>query len=293
MTVGEALTWAVNKLEEFKIPDAREEAEFLLTHLLKRKRHELYLNPGLQLTDAEEDDFLSFIERRANREPAQYIAGETEFRGLAFKVTKDTLIPRPETELLIDEAVQAARSFKDKAITIIDLCTGSGCIAVSAAVELPESIVYATDISKAALKVAGENARRHGVEGRMIFIEGDLFWPLRDTDFKGAHIVITNPPYVSESEKDSLVPEVKDFEPHAALFGGADGLAVIKRIIKKAPDFLLPGGYLIMEIGWDQADKVKGLFEADGRYEGIKVRKDYGGVERIVVGRRKASVSLI
>lgn len=288
MTINEALTWAINKLEEFKIPDAREEAEFLLTHLLKRKRHELYLNPGLQLTDAEEDDFLSFIERRANREPAQYIAGETEFRGLAFKVTKDTLIPRPETELLIDEALEAARSFKDKAITIIDLCTGSGCIAVSAAIELPESIVFATDISKAALVVAGENARRHGVEGRMIFIEGDLFWPLRDTGFKGAHIIVTNPPYVAETEKESLAPEVKDFEPHAALFGGADGLAVIKRIIKKAPDFLLPGGYLIMEIGWDQAEEVRELLEADGRYEEVKVRKDYGGVERIVVGRRKA-----
>lgn len=288
MTIAEALTWAVKKLEEFKIPDAKEEAEFLLTHLLKRKRHELYLNPGLQLTDAEEEDFLSFVERRANREPAQYITGETEFRGLAFKVTRDTLIPRPETELLIDEALEAARSFKGKAITIIDLCTGSGCIAVSAAREFPESVVYATDISKAALKVAEENAKRNGVEGRIMFIEGDLFWPLRDTGFKGAHIIITNPPYVSEAEKDSLAAEVRDFEPHAALFGGADGLAVIKRIIKKAADFLLPGGFLIMEIGWDQAEKVKRLFEADGRYEGVKVRKDYGRVERIVVGRRKA-----
>lgn len=288
MTVGEALTWAVKKLEEFKIPDAREEAEFLLTHLLKRKRYELYLNSSLTLTDAEEEDFLSFIERRANREPAQYITGETEFRGLAFKVTMDTLIPRPETELLIDEAIEAARAFKDKALTIIDLCTGSGCIAVSAAVELPESVVYATDISKAALVVAEENAERNGVAGRIMFIEGDLFWPLRDTGFKGAHIIVTNPPYVAETEKESLAPEVKDFEPHAALFGGTDGLAFIKRIIKKAPDFLLPGGYLIMEIGWDQAEKVKGLFEADGRYEGVRVRRDYGGVERIVVGRKRA-----
>ena len=288
MTINEALTWAVKKLEEFKIPDAKAEAEFLLTHLLKRKRHELYLNSSLPLTEAEEEAFLSFIERRSNREPAQYITGETEFRGHAFKVTRDTLIPRPETELLIDEAIEAAGSFKSKALTIIDLCTGSGCIAVSTAVELPDSIVYATDISKAALVIAEENAKRNGVEGRIMFIEGDLFWPLRDTDFKGAHIIITNPPYVSEAEKESLAPEVKDFEPHAALFGGADGLAVIKRIITEAPDFLLPGGFLIMEIGWDQAEKVKGLLEADERYEGIKIRKDYGGVERIVVGRRKA-----
>ncbi|HAO94336.1 MAG: protein-(glutamine-N5) methyltransferase, release factor-specific [Deltaproteobacteria bacterium GWB2_55_19] len=288
MTINEALTWAVKKLEEFKIPDAKAEAEFLLTHLLKRKRHELYLNSSLPLTEAEEEAFLSFIERRSNREPAQYITGETEFRGHAFKVTRDTLIPRPETELLIDEAIEAAGSFKSKALTIIDLCTGSGCIAVSTAVELPDSIVYATDISKAALVIAEENAKRNGVEGRIMFIEGDLFWPLRDTDFKGAHIIVTNPPYVSEAEKESLAPEVKDFEPHAALFGGADGLAVIKRIITEAPDFLLPGGFLIMEIGWDQAEKVKGLLEADERYEGIKIRKDYGGVERIVVGRRKA-----
>ena len=288
MTINEALTWAVKKLEEFKIPDAKAEAEFLLTHLLKRKRHELYLNSSLPLTEAEEEAFLSFIERRSNREPAQYITGETEFRGHAFKVTRDTLIPRPETELLIDEAIEAAGSFKSKALTIIDLCTGSGCIAVSTAVELPDSIVYATDISKAALVIAEENAKRNGVEGRIMFIEGDLFWPLRDTDFKGAHIIVTNPPYVSEAEKESLAPEVKDFEPHAALFGGADGLAVIKRIITEAPDFLLPGGFLIMEIGWDQAEKVKGLLEADETYEGIKIRKDYGGVERIVVGRRKA-----
>jgi release factor glutamine methyltransferase len=284
-TVREALRSAIERLKASGIPDAESEAEFLLTHLLKIKRHQIFINPERPMAEGEAVAFDSFIERRLRREPAQYITGETEFRGLELKVTKDTLIPRPETELLVDAALNTASTFRDaKTLTVIDLCTGSGCIAISFTKEFKDCRVLATDVSGAALKVAKENAERHGVSDRVEFIEGDLFTPLEG---KKAHLILSNPPYVSEAEMKALEPEIAHWEPHAALRGGEDGLFYYRRIIEGAPAHLLPNGSLIIEIGWGQAARIRELLGKSGLFTDISIGKDYGGVERVVTARLK------
>lgn len=286
-TVREALKRAIERLEASGIPDAASEAEFLLTYLLKIKRHQIFIDPQRPLTESETAAFDSFIERRIRREPAQYITGETEFRGLAFKVTRDTLIPRPETELLVDAALDAASSLRGaETLTAVDLCTGSGCIAVSFAKEFQECRVLATDISGAALNVAKENAKKHGVSNRIEFIEGDLFTPLEGKKAH-LHLILSNPPYVSDAEMKTLEPEVADWEPQAALRGGADGLLYYRRIIEGAPAHLLPNGRLIIEIGWGQAARIRELLDNSGRFTKISIIKDYAGVERVVTARLK------
>lgn len=289
-TVGEALSWGVERLSKRSIPDPANEAEYLLTHLLNCKRHELFLNSARPLAPEESLKFRGYIHRRSRREPAQYITGEVEFRGLNLKVTHATLIPRPETELVVDEALKAAAAHgldKRKA-TIIDLCTGSGCMAVAAAKELPRAAVYATDISNEALTVAVGNALRNGVAGRVRFLNGDIFSPFMEAGMEVmADIILSNPPYVAKADFESLAPEVKDHEPADALYGGVDGLNFYRRIIKGAPEFLQPGGFLIMELGWGQSEKVRGLAEEDGSYRDIEIKKDYSGIDRIFVARRR------
>jgi len=284
-TVREALNSAVEKLGGAGVDGPAHDAEFLITHLLKVKRHELFLNPERELTDKEAARFESFIERRCCREPAQLITGECEFRSLTFRVTGDVLVPRPETEILIDEALKKAAAFDRTAPLIaIDLCTGSGCIAVAFAKEAPLWRVCATDISPAALKIAEENAIRNEVADRIKFIEGDLFAPL---DNIKASLVLSNPPYVTAAEMKELEPEVREWEPAAALYGGEDGLDFYRRIIAEAGAHLLPGGFLVMEIGWGQARAIRGLLEKEGRFIDIKIRKDYAGIERVVAARLK------
>ncbi|MEK7772808.1 MAG: peptide chain release factor N(5)-glutamine methyltransferase [Deltaproteobacteria bacterium] len=289
-TVGEALSWAVERLSRRSIPDPVNETEYLLTHILDFKRHELFLNSRRALSPEESRRFEAFIERRMKREPAQYITGEVEFLGLKLKVTPATLIPRPETELVVKEAVKAASAFmrdKKKAL-IIDLCTGSGCIAVAIAKEFPQALVRAADISGTALKVAEENALKNGVGERVNFLKGDLFAPFKESglDVK-ADIILSNPPYVAKADFERLAPEVKDHEPTGALYAGADGLDFYRRIIKESPDYLSPGGFLVMELGWGQSESVKGLAAENGSYEDIEIKKDYSGVERIFLARRK------
>lgn len=284
--IREALSLAAKALAKAGVSDPLAEAEYLLTHILKCSRPELFLKTGRAFTGDEAAAFTAAIERRKKREPAQYIAGDVEFRSHTIKVTRATLIPRPETELVVDEALEAAGAIGSNAV-IVDLCTGSGCIAVSVAGELAGSRVYATDISWAALEVARENAVLNGVAGRVEFFEGDLFAPL-PCGLKGAvDIIISNPPYVSLSEMEGLAPEVRDFEPGTALFGGVDGLDFLRRIIAQAPGYLKKGGRLIMEIGYSQSEKVKEMAEKDGRFEAVALRKDYSGIERIFSARLK------
>jgi release factor glutamine methyltransferase len=277
---------AAKALAEAGVPDPLAEAEFLLTHILKCTRPGLFLEPARLLTDGEAASFKEAVERRKKREPAQYITGDVEFRGHTIKVTRATLIPRPETELVVDEALEAAGAMGGNAL-VVDLCTGSGCIAISVAAELEGSRVYATDISTAALEVARENAVLNGVAGHVEFLEGDLFAPLPGR-LKGAvDIIISNPPYVSLPEMEGLAPEVRDFEPGTALLGGADGLDFLRRIIEEAPVYMKKGGLLIMEIGYSQSEKVREMAGKDGRYEEVTLRKDYSGIERIFSARSK------
>lgn len=282
--IREALSLAAKALAEAGVPDPLAEAEYLLTHILKCTRPGLFLDTGRMLTGDEAAAFKAAIERRKKREPAQYIAGDVEFRGHTIKVTRATLIPRPETELAVDEALIGAGAVGSGAV-IVDLCTGSGCIAVSVAVEFARCRVYATDISSAALEVARENAVLNGVADRVEFLEGDLFAPLPERLEGAVDIIISNPPYVSLPEMEGLAPEVRDFEPETALFGGTDGLDFLRRIIAEAPRYLKKGGRLIMEIGYSQSEKVKEMAGKDGRYEAISLRKDYSGIERIFSAR--------
>ncbi|OGQ52196.1 MAG: protein-(glutamine-N5) methyltransferase, release factor-specific [Deltaproteobacteria bacterium RIFCSPLOWO2_02_FULL_53_8] len=306
MTIGQALNETAKRLKLAGIPDAGVEAEYFMTHLLACRRHELFLNGKRLLTASEDSAIEEFIKRRLKREPIQYIIGSVEFHGLEFKVTRDVLIPRPETELLVDEAAKAALSYGQDAV-VIDLCTGSGCIAISLAAAAPNTTVYAIDISQAALKVAQENGERLGMADRVKFIHGDLFAPLnaishpplengRGTHAKrrgsgefeaGAYIIVSNPPYISEEEYNRLQPEIRLFEPSSALVSGHDGLEFYRRIIKDSPDYLSRNGLLMMEAGFGQADRIKAILEADGRYEAFEAVKDLAGIERVVKARIK------
>lgn len=291
-TIFKSLSWAETYLKRFKIPEAKIDAEYLLSHILKCKRQELYLNSERQLTNQVINTFKGFIQKRSKREPLQYIISEEEFRGLTFKVTRDVLIPRPETEFLVEEAVkiierQRAKGKGQKAI-IIDLCTGSGCIAVSIAKEIPDSKIYATDISEKALAVAKENAKRHGVEDRITFLQGSFLEPLKDKRLEGRiDIILSNPPYVSKKDMGKLQPEVKEYEPSLALYGGEDGLDSYRRIIPQALTYLKKGGYLLLEIAYGQAEGVKDLFAQHPAYGKIEIVKDLSEIERVVKARHE------
>ncbi|MBI5970113.1 MAG: peptide chain release factor N(5)-glutamine methyltransferase [Deltaproteobacteria bacterium] len=283
-SVGEALRAASQTLKKNGIEDHRFEAEYLLAFILKIKRHELFLRPDRVLSAAEGRLLSAYVKKRSLREPLQYITGETEFRGITFKVSRAVLIPRPETEILVDEAIKAAPA---GAFIALDICAGSGCIAISLAKEVPLCRVFATDISKDALTAARENASVAGVEERITFLEGSLFDPLKTLDLEGkAALILSNPPYVSTEEMKKLPQEIKGFEPRSSLWGGADGLRFFRRIVKDAPKYLIGKGRLIMEMGYGQAAGVRKIIEASGEFTGIEVKKDLSGIERIISATR-------
>lgn len=273
-------------LSKAHIPYARDESEFLLMHVLDCRRHKLFLDARRVLTPQETLLLREAAARRLEREPIQYIFGEAEFRGRAFKVTRDVLIPRPETELLVEEAIKEAPSFGSGPLTVIDLCTGSGCIAISAALDI-SCEVFATDISEKALDIAKENAQRLGASPKVTFLKGDLFGAIPEKIKGRAHMLLTNPPYITEKDMDALAPEVKDFEPRQALYGGSDGMDMIRRIISEATAYLAPGGLLLMEIGYDQSEATTKLAEASAGYSHTEILKDYAGIGRILKARSK------
>jgi len=303
LTIRATLLWAEEYLLRYGVPDANIEAEYLLSHALDCKRAELHLKHASHISYNALQKFIDFVERRIKREPSQYILGEQEFWGLPFKVTKDVLIPRPETEVLVEEAVKTVRSQESEVRSqntkihyselrtpdsklILDLCTGSGCIAISLAKEIPNSRVFAVDISEKALDVARENAERYDVADRITFLSGDLFEPLNGLNIK-ADIIVSNPPYISRKMLQELQPEVKDYEPQAALYGGEDGMDFYRKIIADAPAYLAKGGYLMLEMGYRQAGKIKNLIEQNNGFEDIDIKKDFAGIERIIKAQRK------
>ena len=281
--VTEILRWAEGYLRQREVHSPYLDAEYILAHILRCKRMDLLIHPDRVLKDDEVEQFNACVERRGRREPLQYITGEVEFRGLIFKVSKDVLIPRPETELLVDEVVKVVNSVSKKGATVLDLCTGSGCIAVCIARELNDSKVYAVDISADALAVARENAIRHATGERITFLSGDLFGAIDPLNLKGKFdIIVSNPPYVSAEEMEVLQPEVKNYEPESALYGGEDGLDFYRRIIHESPYYLADGGYLVMEVGYRQAWRIKDLLEEEKVFGQIAVIKDLNGIDRIV-----------
>ncbi len=289
LTITGALALGAERLGAAGVPDVTADLEYFLTGLLGCARHALYTDGGRVLTETERRAFFDYLERRGKREPVQHISGAVEFFGREFRVTASTLIPRPETELLVEAALREAKRFPGPGLTIIDLCTGSGCVATTLALELAgiQGLkVYATDISTAALDSAHENARVLGADKCMSLVAGDLFAPLSAKGIT-AHIITANPPYVPTSEITGLEPEVRDFEPALALDGGPDGLDAVRRIITDAPAYLAPGGSVVMEIGYGQAEEVAELVRKSGAYVAPELKKDFSGIERIVVFRLK------
>jgi release factor glutamine methyltransferase len=259
---------------------ARLDAELLLGTVLRKNRAWLLAHGEDALPETAIPQLAEWVERRSFGEPMQYILGETEFYGLSLRVTRDVLIPRPETELVVEKALASAGAFHGP--RIVDVGTGSGAIAIALAHTLAKAAVTATDISGDALTLARENANQNGVQERVRFFAGDLLAPVAGEQFE---IVVSNPPYVASADRDSLAVEVRDYEPAQALFAGEDGLAIYRRLIPAAHAVLVPGGWIVLEIGYGQEAGVRALLHEAG-FETIEVAADLQGIPRVALARR-------
>lgn len=287
MTIHDALRQAADRLKGVGIPEPMLEAESLMANALGTNRAGVIARGRDEVAESVLEAFTRLVDRRAHREPAQYISGTEDFHGLTFNVTPDVLIPRPETELLVETGIELLQDLP--AAKAADIGTGSGCIAVSLAASLSGATVYAVDRSKAALTIAKGNADANGVAGRILFLEGDLLAPLEAAGLKGLlDMIASNPPYIPADEIPGLQAEVQ-FEPKGALDGGPDGLDAVRRLIAEAPSYLKPGGWLLIEIGFGQADAVRELVRASGVLEYIEFKTDFAGIARVLVARNKHS----
>jgi len=259
--------------------EAARDAELLARHVLGWDRGGLHLRRRDPTPDGFTDRYQPLVDRRAAREPIAYILGRQEFRGLDFDVTPDVLIPRPETELIVDEAIAWATG-RPGPLRVVDVGTGSGCIAVAIAREIPTARVVATDISRAALAVASRNVRRHGVARRVHLVETDLLAGVGTAD-----LIVANPPYVARAIEDDLQPEVGRYEPAAALFGGADGRTVLSRLLATSAAHLAANGLLVVEFGFDQGTWLPASAIAAG-WQIVDIRQDLQSIPRVLVARR-------
>jgi len=260
------------------------DAEVLLAHILQRDRPWLFAHIEESLSGEQLGAFRALTARRAAHVPLQHLVGEQEFFGLTLRVTRDTLIPRPETELLVEAVLSwiAEKSAAPHALRILDLGTGTGAIAIALAKRLANAELTATDISPAALAIARENAARHHLANRIKFVESDLLAALPDETFD---IMVSNPPYVALADASTLAPEVRDHEPHLALFAGNDGLDMYRRLIPQVHKAIASGGLLALEIGYGQSEAIRALF-AECEWRNLRVMDDYAGIPRIVLAER-------
>jgi release factor glutamine methyltransferase len=258
------------------------EAELLFTELFNCDRLSLYLNRRSGVTKDKSDLISSVLKRRVSGEPIQYILGKTEFMGLKFKVAPCVFIPRPETEVLVETAIKMVHGSRSKVQSILDLGTGSGCIAISLAKFMRNVRVIATDISNEALEIAKQNALLNNAE--VNFLQSNLFanCELRTMNYE---LIVSNPPYIAATEIDSLQPELQ-YEPRVALDGGKDGLEFYRKIISLSPYYLKRDGLLIMEMGFCQKGAIKNIFQNSKKFEIIEIVKDYNNIERVVVARK-------
>lgn len=281
--IRKTLKWGSRKLEENNIDSPRRDAQLLLAHLLNTTGTELYVKTETDLKKDTVQKFKNLIRKRSRHHPVSYLTGETNFMGLEFKVNKDTLIPRPETEIMTEKVIkflkqQPEAGRKDKAV--LDLGTGCGNIGVTVA-KLTDAKVTGVDISRGALKVAAKNAAGHGVEDKINFVQSDLFLNLESSSVRKFDVLVTNPPYVKEREYVNIAPEVKR-EPSLSLKGGKEGLDCISKIIDKGPDYIKDGGRLFMEIGFSQRDEVENLLDSNPKIKEYSIIKDYNKIDRIV-----------
>ena len=279
MRLREAWARSRRQLERASIPDADIEAQVLLRNALGIDRATFHASLDRELSDEDADAFERMVQRRIEGEPLSYITGHREFYGLEFAVTPDVLVPRQETEFLVEAVLEHARSRggDEDALTIADIGTGSGCIAVALASHLPNVTVYATDVSHEALRVAGENVRRHGLEGRVRMRHGDLFKALEGP----VDVVVSNPPYLSDDEAVDIPPDVKR-EPSVALVAGQDGMDMLRRLIVGAREYVRLGGMLALEIDPRRVETVEKLVGETFPGGEVGVVKDHAGLDRVV-----------
>ena len=273
MTYQQALKWGEFFLQEKEIEDANTDAWLLLAMVCHIDRNFYYLHMREEMQKEQIETYEAVMKERAEHVPLQHITGEQEFMGLPFLVNSDVLIPRQDTEILVEEALKKTKP----GMRILDLCTGSGCIIISMLKNRPDLHGTASDISTAALHIAGKNAKLNEVSP--VFVQGDLFESVNGT----FDMILSNPPYIPTAEIEKLMPEVREHEPLLALDGKEDGLVFYKKIIKEGYSYLNPGGYLIFEIGYDQGAEVSARMEQAG-YQGVKVIKDLAGLDRVVIG---------
>ena len=289
-TIRNIRKWAISTLKESGIELSEINADSLLAYVLSCDRVRIYTNPDDVIDDADIRKYKELIYKRASHVPLQYITRRVEFMSLDFVVDERVLIPRPETEILVETVLNKAQDnkFSDKSIIIIEIGTGSGNIAVSLAKNLSNAEIYTNDISPDALTLAKTNIQRHEVVDKVHLLHGDFFGAFcGSVEKEHADFIVSNPPYVSESEWNRLEPEVREHEPRQALVGGEDGLCYYRQIIMEAADWLRPGGHLVIEIGETQADAIKKLMKNELHYEEIEIIKDLQGKERIISARRK------
>jgi release factor glutamine methyltransferase len=301
-TILKILQWTTDYFRNRGVSEPRASGEVLLAHVLGLSRLDLYLRYDQPLTPEELARFKALVVRRRQGEPVAYLTGHKEFWSLDFQVTPGVLIPRPETEILVQASLEAARDFLDTAFRDsspeqqtenrkpktgpwgLEIGVGSGAVVISLARELPHWLWLALDRSAAALAVARDNVRRHEVAGRLRFLQADLLTALKPAPRFA--LVVANLPYVPQEAWERLPRDIRDYEPQAALLGGTDGLDLMRRVIREAPPFLCPGGWLALEAGEGQAPAVRELLQQTGAYDRMDTLRDYHGIERVVRARR-------
>lgn len=284
-TIGRILKWTEQYFKDKGIESPRLDAEVLLAHVLEKQRIYLYVHFDEPLQPGELAAYREMIKKRVLRVPVAQILGEKEFMGLTFKVTADTLVPRPDTEILVQAAVDRLKAMAgEEPLRFADIGTGSGAICLSVLHYLSDTVADTVDISPAARAIAEENAASLGLADRVTFHTGDLLQPLSGISFAA---ILSNPPYIPEADIAKLAPEVRLKEPHTALSGGQDGLDFYRRLANEAPAMLVPGGFTAFEVGVHQAGDVADLLKANPLIDRTEILPDYAGIDRVVVGWRK------
>ena len=288
ITFREILEVGRTRLRQEKIADADRDAESLLIYLMNEGKNFIYMHGNGGTDEDHAEAYFNLIDRRASGEPLQYIVGEQEFMGLSIRVNNSVLIPRQDTETLVETAIDFARD-KKNSMSILDMCCGSGAIAVSMAHFLPKAKITACDISADALDVARKNAASNGFEKRINFIESDLYMPVHKAKpMKDKFdMILCNPPYIRSDVIPTLQREVREFEPMLALDGGDDGLDFYRRMVTESAVHLKKEGYILFEIGYDQAEHVMQLLKDDGNYSDIHTHKDLARLDRVVTAKLK------
>ena len=285
-SIRSALLWGAQVLSQAGLENSRLDAEVLLRHVLNMEKEQLCVNGDAPISAGQQMEFRGLLLRRSRREPVAYITGHKEFWSMDFFVTPAVLIPRPETELLVEVALQYVTQLASGSpVKVLDVGAGSGAISVCLAKGQAAWQIFAVDISPVALDVARLNARRHGVADRIRFLPGDLFAPIKPLP-ETFDLIVSNPPYIRSGELSMLAPEICEWEPTVALDGGVDGLDTYRRIIEEGHSYLTTGGSIVLEIGADMASAVADLFSRSGYYGPVSVYQDYAGKDRVIAAMK-------